>query len=47
VLGRFTAEQRQKIDPAVDRAVQSILTWIENGITTAMNRFNADSEASN
>jgi PTH1 family peptidyl-tRNA hydrolase len=42
VLGKFSAEQRAKIDPAVDRAVSAITSWIENGITTAMNRFNAD-----
>jgi PTH1 family peptidyl-tRNA hydrolase len=44
VLGRFTAEQRAKIDPAVDRAAGAIMTWIESGITTAMNRFNAEEE---
>src|SRR5450432_4262714 len=38
VLGKFTAEQRTKIDPAVDRAASAILMWIENGITPAMNR---------
>jgi len=42
VLGRFTAEQRQKVDPALDRAVSAIVSWMESGITTAMNRFNAD-----
>jgi PTH1 family peptidyl-tRNA hydrolase len=42
VLGRFTAEQRQKIDPAIDRAISAILTWIQEGITAAMNRFNAE-----
>jgi PTH1 family peptidyl-tRNA hydrolase len=44
VLGRFTSEQRAKMDPSVDRAAGAIVTWIENGITTAMNRFNADEE---
>jgi PTH1 family peptidyl-tRNA hydrolase len=44
VLGRFTAEQRQKIDPAIDRAVQAVTTWMENGINAAMNRFNAEDE---
>ncbi|HEY1628927.1 MAG TPA: aminoacyl-tRNA hydrolase [Tepidisphaeraceae bacterium] len=43
VLGKFSAEQRVKIEPAVDRAASAILTWIENGIVTAMNRFNAES----
>ena len=44
VLGKFSPEQRQKIDPAVDRASGAIVTWIEEGTTTAMNRFNADEE---
>src|SRR5262245_30948416 len=42
VLGKFTTEQRETIDPAVDRAALAIVTWMENGIVTAMNRFNAD-----
>jgi PTH1 family peptidyl-tRNA hydrolase len=42
VLGRFTAGQRQLIDPAIDRAAGAIVTWIESGTTAAMNRFNAD-----
>jgi PTH1 family peptidyl-tRNA hydrolase len=42
VLGKFSPEQRQKIDPAVDRAANAIMTWIESGVTTAMNRFNAE-----
>jgi PTH1 family peptidyl-tRNA hydrolase len=42
VLGRFTDEQRTVVDPAIDRAAQAILKWIEDGIETAMNLFNAD-----
>jgi PTH1 family peptidyl-tRNA hydrolase len=42
VLGKFSAEQRTKIEPAIDRAVSAITTWIKSGMTTAMNRFNAD-----
>jgi peptidyl-tRNA hydrolase, PTH1 family len=42
VLGRFTEEQRTAVDPAIDRAAQAILKWIEDGIETAMNLFNAD-----
>jgi PTH1 family peptidyl-tRNA hydrolase len=42
VLGRFTEEQRVAVDPAIDRAAQAILKWIEDGIETAMNLFNAD-----
>jgi PTH1 family peptidyl-tRNA hydrolase len=42
VLGRFTEEQRARIDPAIDRAAQALITWIDKGISTAMNQFNAD-----
>jgi PTH1 family peptidyl-tRNA hydrolase len=42
VLGRFTDEQRRKIDPALDRAASAIVLWIEKGIEAAMNLFNAE-----
>ena len=42
VLGRYSPEQQKLIEPAIDRAASAILTWIENGIQTAMNRFNAE-----
>jgi PTH1 family peptidyl-tRNA hydrolase len=42
VLGRFSEEQRVKLDPAVKRACGAIITWVEVGIETAMNLFNAD-----
>jgi PTH1 family peptidyl-tRNA hydrolase len=42
VLGRFTPDQRKQIDPALDRAAGAIVMWIDKGITTAMNQFNAD-----
>jgi peptidyl-tRNA hydrolase, PTH1 family len=45
VLGRFSPEQRERIEPAVDRAVNAILTWIESGVAIAMNRFNAEEES--
>ncbi len=42
VLGRFTAEQRKAVDPAVQRSASAILTWIERGIDAAMNTFNGE-----
>jgi peptidyl-tRNA hydrolase, PTH1 family len=42
VLGRFTEEQRLRIDPAITRATGAILTWIDRGINAAMNQFNVD-----
>jgi PTH1 family peptidyl-tRNA hydrolase len=44
VLGKFTAEQRQKLDPAIARACGAIETWLDKGITAAMNQFNATPE---
>lgn len=40
VLGRFTEEQRKQLTPAVDRAAEALLLWMEKGITPAMNMFN-------
>ena len=42
VLGRFTPDQRKQIDPALDRAAGAIVTWVDKGISTAMNQFNAE-----
>jgi PTH1 family peptidyl-tRNA hydrolase len=42
VLGRFTEEQRKAADPALRRSAAAILVWIEKGIETAMNQFNAE-----
>jgi PTH1 family peptidyl-tRNA hydrolase len=45
VLGRFTEEQRKEVNPAIDRAVEAILVWADQGIVPAMNRFNAKAES--
>lgn len=42
VLGRFTEEQRQKIDAALPRAAECCLLWLNEGVEAAMNRFNRD-----
>ncbi len=41
VLGRFSPEQREKIDQTLPSAVDCCLTWLREGVETAMNRFNA------
>ncbi len=41
VLGRFTEEQRRKIDPAIDRATLALIAWMDQGISAAMNVYNA------
>ena len=40
VLGKPSAEDREKIDDAVDRAVESVSSLLTDGIDTTMNRFN-------
>jgi PTH1 family peptidyl-tRNA hydrolase len=40
VLGKFTTEQRSRLDPALPRAVDAVMMWIEKGIEPAMSRFN-------
>jgi len=42
VLGKFSPEQRQLIDPAVARACGAIAVWIDKGVTVAMTQFNGD-----
>ena len=42
VLGRFTGEQRKAIEPAIVRATGALLMWIDQGISPAMNQFNAE-----
>jgi len=44
VLGRFTQDQRNRIEPAIDRAGAAILRWMKDGIAAAMNQFNVDAE---
>ncbi len=44
VLTRFSEEQRKRVNPAIDRAVDALLTWAHQGVVAAMNRFNADAE---
>lgn len=47
VLGRFTDEQRRTLSPTIDRAAEAAIVWMDKGIETAMNRFNADNIESN
>ncbi len=42
VLGKFSGDQRKLLKPAMERAASAILCWIESGIESAMNRFNAE-----
>jgi PTH1 family peptidyl-tRNA hydrolase len=44
VLGKFTTEQRSRLDPALDRSVDAVMMWIEKGIEPAMSRFNVSED---
>ncbi|MDB5296956.1 MAG: pth [Phycisphaerales bacterium] len=41
VLGRFNEDQRAGINAALDRTSDALLTWIGQGTTAAMNKYNA------
>ena len=40
VLGRFTPEQVELVEPALEAAVTATTTWIQHGIDEAMNKCN-------
>ncbi|MCH2178451.1 MAG: aminoacyl-tRNA hydrolase [Mariniblastus sp.] len=42
VLGRFDEEDRQTMNQSIQRSVKAVEHWIENGMQSAMNQFNAD-----
>ncbi len=41
VLGQFTPEQRGDIDASLPKAAACCLAWVQDGLTKAMNEFNA------
>lgn len=42
VLGRFTPDQGISVEPALGRAGNAVMAWIEKGIEPAMSLFNAE-----
>ena len=42
MLGKFSNEDQAEIERAVNRAADAAEVWIEDGIQSAMNQFNAD-----
>lgn len=43
VLGKFSKEERDKIEESTTRAAHAAIDWVKEGIGFAMNRYNADS----
>ena len=41
VLGRFTAEQLDSLDPILDRACDCIESWLQHGLDKTMSLYNA------
>jgi len=42
VLGKWTDEQKSRLEPGLVRACGAILTWVDLGIDKAMTQFNVD-----
>lgn len=42
VLGKFSREERSEIDRCLTKAVDAAVTWVSDGIASAMNRYNAE-----
>ncbi|MCB9850750.1 MAG: aminoacyl-tRNA hydrolase [Phycisphaerales bacterium] len=42
VLGRFSADEDELIEPAIRRCADAVETWIVEGADAAMNRFNVE-----
>lgn len=45
VLGKFTPEQQELIEPAIEDAVAATASWVKRGIKETMNRFNRRNNA--
>jgi PTH1 family peptidyl-tRNA hydrolase len=40
VLSEFSSEEKEELPPIIDKAVRACLCWVEEGIDTAMAKFN-------
>ncbi len=45
VLGKFDGDQKSFVERAVEDAATAVQFWVTDGVTDAMNRFNADPAA--
>lgn len=41
VLTKFNEEEKKEIQKAVDKTADAVITWLDEGIDVAMNRFNS------
>ncbi|MBW8885939.1 MAG: aminoacyl-tRNA hydrolase, partial [Planctomycetia bacterium] len=41
VLGKFTKDEQPEIADAIQRASAAAAAWVEQGLATAMNKYNA------
>ena len=44
VLGRFSRDEEVVVDEAVQAAAEAVTTWLDDGFTKAMNRFNREGD---
>lgn len=44
VLGQFRRDEQEVIDVALQQAADAVETWVNDGLTSAMNRFNQPGE---
>src|SRR5262245_43638143 len=44
VLSRFTKDEQPEIAAAIERAVEAAVAWAEQGLATAMNKYNVSGE---
>jgi peptidyl-tRNA hydrolase len=43
VLSKFTKEEQEEVDLAVQRAADAVTAWVVEGIQASMNQYNGSS----
>ena len=47
VLGRFRPDQLERIEPALEDAVDAVMCWVREGVLATMNKFNTKERIAN